>query len=166
MNKKLIIIIFVIIIIIGVFVLSLFKRKDDKVEIKDVIHLYISYSRGYMANSNVIYSFDYNEKDNKYIVSIKPYLKDDDDKLEKEVSKEFSDEIKKILIKYNVSNWNGFKKYADNVLDGDSFSFHVRMVDDEEIEADGYMSWPENYGNVISEFDNLLMGIYSKDKKE
>ena len=38
------------------------------------------------------------------------------------------------------------------------------MKDDKTIEADGYMSWPENYNQVIGEFDELFMNIYNEEK--
>lgn len=162
--KKIYIIIGIVILLIIVLLIFLIKDKKNKVEIKDVTSFHLSYSKGYMMNANIIYEFYYDKKTTKYIVSVKPYLIDENDKVTKEVSKEFADKIKDILIKYDIGKWNGFKKYDKDVLDGDGFSFHVRMMDDETIEADGYMVWPENYRKVVSEFDNLFMKIYNDEK--
>ena len=164
MKKEYIIVICIAVIVLGGAIYFMTKKKEKNVEISDVLHLYISYSKGYMANSSIRYSFDYDEKEDKYVVSIKPYLVDDDDKLEKEVDKDFANKIKDIIVKYNVAKWNGFKKYDQNVLDGDGFSFSVRMKNNQRIEADGYMSWPENYGSVIGAFDDLFMNIYNEEK--
>ena len=165
MKKEYIIVICIVIVfVLGGLIYLFTRKKETNVEINDVLHLYISYSKGYMANSNINYSFDYDEKTDKYTVSIKPYLVNDDDMLKKEVTKEFGDKIKDILIKYDVAKWNGFRKYDKDVLDGDGFSFHVRMKNDSKIEADGYMEWPENYGKVIGSFDLLFMNIYNEEK--
>lgn len=141
------------------------KKKDDlKVEIKDVNIFHLSYSNGYMMNANIIYRFDYDKDTGKYMITVKPYLVAEEDQVVVEAPEGFREKIKDILIKYNVNKWNGFKKVDKNVLDGDSFSLFVRMEDDSEIEASGYMKWPDNYRNVIGEYDSLFIEIYNKEK--
>ena len=162
MDKKYIIIGIFVIVFIGIIIFFLGRKKN--VEIKEVIGFHFSYSKGYMMNANINYEYYYDKETNKYIVSVKPYLIAEEDKVEKEITKEFGDEIKKILVKYDLGKWNGFKKYAKDVLDGDSFSFHVRMKDEQKIEADGYMMWPDNYRLVRDEYDKLFMKIYNDEK--
>ncbi len=164
MKKEYIIIGIFVIVIAAVLFIFLRKKEELKVEINDVISFHFSYSNGYMMNANISYEYYYNKETNKYIVSVKPYLIAEEDKVEKESSKEFGEKIKKILVKYDLGKWNGFKKYAKDVLDGDSFSFHVRMEKEQSIEADGYMMWPENYRLVREEFDKIFMEIYNKEK--
>ena len=165
MKKEYLIIGIVAFVIALVLIYTFTRKKEEKiVEIDDILHLYVSYSNGYMANSSIRYSLDYDEKEDRYTVSIKPYLVDDDDVLKKEVTKEFADKLKEILTKYEVAKWDGFNKSDQNVLDGDSFSFSVRMKNDVNISASGYMMWPKNYGKVIGEFDTLFMNIYNEEK--
>ena len=160
MKKIIVIVIMVVIIWIIVFLLSRKSREDNK--IKDIISFRLSYSNGYMANSSIIYEYYYDKEMNKYMVSVKPHLVADEDKVIVEAPSDFSDKIKNILIKYEVSKWNGFNKSNQNVLDGDDFSLSVRMQDNQNISAHGYMSWPKNYREVISEYDSLFMEIYNQ----
>ncbi len=163
MKKEYIIVGVIVVAIIGLFIF-LRKKEALKVEIKDVISLHFSYTKGYMMNANIDYEFYYDKETSKYMVSVKPHLIAEEDKVIKEAPEGFRDKIKEILIKYDVNKWNGFKKYAKDVLDGDNFYFHVRMEDEQEIEADGYMMWPDNYRLVRDEFDKLFMEIYNKEK--
>ena len=39
------------------------------------------------------------------------------------------DQVREILEKYEVGNWNGFRGRDSLVLDGSSFSFHVSFTD-------------------------------------
>lgn len=166
MKKVYVILIIVIVIVIGVFVFMRIKRKVElKVEIKDVVLLHLSYTKGYMMNANIEYELDYDIENNKYFISVKPYLVSEEDKVISFVDNDFREKLKDILIKYQVDKWNGFKKYDKYVLDGDSFHLYVKMEEDEIIEADGYMKWPENYSSVIHEFDELFMKIYNDNKK-
>ena len=162
--KKEYIIIIGVIIIVSIILFLFIRKKVLKVEIKDVVSFHFSYSNGYMMNANIEYDYYYDRENDKYIVSVKPYLVDEEEKVEKEAPADLGEKIKEILIKYDLGKWNGFKKYAKDVLDGDGFSFHVRMKDDEEIEADGYMSWPDNYRTVRSEYAELFMKIYNEEK--
>lgn len=100
-----------------------------------------------------------------YIAIIKPYGISEEDELKVIVDKDIMDNIEGILRKYHVEEWNGFNKVNKNVLDGDDFSLSVKMVNDEEIYASGYMSWPKNYRNVIDGIDEIFMKIYNDNKK-
>ena len=158
--KKGLICLVIIGIIVGV-VIFVKKKEELKVEIKDVNMFHLSYSKGYMMNANIIYRLDYDTNTKRYIVSVKPYLVPDEQKLVIKAPDGFREKIKEILIKYNVNKWNGFDKTDKDVLDGDSFSLYVKMDEEQKIDASGYMQWPENYKDVISEFDTLFMGLYS-----
>ena len=165
--KYVIIIITVIALMIGGFFLyKKMKEKEiiEKVEIGELTSLYLSYSKGYMMNANIQYDFKYDDKTNKYIVEIKPYLVADEDKLVTEVDEKFQNKLKEILIKYDVAKWDGFSKSDQNVLDGDSFSFGAWFKDKTSIHASGYMMWPDNYSNVRGELDSLFMEIYTNEK--
>ena len=165
MKKEYIIIGIIVIIVIGLLIfLHGLRRKEKSVEIKDIVSFRFTYSNGYMANANIIYEYYYDKDESKYMVSVKPHLVADEEKVVKEAPNEFQTRLKNIIIKYELGKWNGFKKYDQNVLDGDDFSFHVRMKDDNLIDADGYMMWPDNYKTVRDEFDKLFMKIYNDEK--
>jgi hypothetical protein len=115
-------------------------------------------------NANIKYDFKYDDKTNKYMVEIKPYLVADEDKLVTEVDEKFKDKLKEILIKYDVAKWDGFSKSDKNVLDGDDFSFGAWFKDKTSIHASGYMMWPSNYSNVRGELDSIFMEIYTNEK--
>lgn len=123
-------------------------------EISDITHFYFTYSKGYAMNSYITYQID--KTNNKYIVKIKPYGKSEDEKIEKEISKEDVVKLENMLNKYNVYKWDGFHKTDKNVLDGDSFSCTINTESDVRVSASGYMMWPENYRNVVSELDTFF----------
>ena len=158
MNKKILILIpIVIIIIVIIFIL----KRNDKVMIKDTTRFRLFFTNGYMMNADTEY--EYELKDDKYIMTIKPYLVSQEEAISFEVDKSVVEEIETILNKYDVYKWDGFSKSDKNVLDGDSFSFSVRMKE-EAISASGYMKWPKNYGNVKEEVSTVFERELLKNK--
>ena len=119
------------------------------------------YTSGYMMNADTEY--EYELKDGKYIMTVKPYLVDRDDAVSFEVDKSVIEEIEEVLNKYEVYKWDGFHKNDPNVLDGDSFSFNVRS-EEYDIEASGYMKWPDNYGYVVGGVEEIFKREYEKNK--
>lgn len=153
------------VIIIGVVLLMIFRKKDISIEeIDDIEYFSMFYTKGYMINSDIRYMVEYSEEEKKYFVYIKPYGISEEDSLKILEPDGFRNKIKEILIKYEVGKWNGFNKSDHGVLDGDSFSLYVRFPNDKEIDASGYMKWPENYRNVRDEIDTLFMEIYNNEK--
>lgn len=163
MKPKYIIIISAIIIlllIISVLIVLLLPRIKDK-KIENINHFRFTYTTGYHMNASVEYEIDLvNEK---YIVKVKPTDLPEEDKKEYELSKDQIKEIENKLNEYHVSRWNGFNKSNKYVLDGDSFSFNIRMNNDETIEASGYMMWPTNYREVKNYLDNTLGSLYKTE---
>ena len=165
--KKEFIILIVFIIVVGLLLFFLLKNKGevhDDMKINDIEYFSMNYTKGYMINSDIRYKVEYDKENNEYYVYVKPYGKEEEIKV---ISPDgFRDKIKDILIKYHVEKWNGFKKYAKDVLDGDSFSFYVKMKDGNKIEANGYMMWPDNYRDVVREIDSLFMDVYNNKKND
>ena len=159
-NKYLLISIIVILIIISLVIVFKALNPKKKVTISNIKHFSFFYSSGYSINARTRYELDYNN--NKYIAKILPNEVPDENIKEVEVPKEVVKEIESILEKYNISKWNGFNKTDKNVLDGNSFSLYITTEDDKQIEASGYMKWPDNYGLVKKELDNIFMEIYNK----
>lgn len=158
MKKAFIIIGIAIVVIITMIVLCIiFSNKNVKVS--EITHLIFSYTKGYMINSNIIYTLEY--RDNKYIATVKPYGIPNEEAREITVKEETVKEIEDILNKYEVGLWDGFNKSDKYVLDGDSFSFSASFKDGKSISAHGYMSWPKNYYDVRNELDELFMNLYN-----
>lgn len=152
MKKALIFLLVIILLLIGgLIILFSIKRKVD---IVNITKLHLSYSTSTMMYGNVIYEIEL--KDNKYNLHIKPNMVPDEEAIDTEISKDDMLKIEEILNKYKVYKWNGFQKSDKYVLDGNSFSFWVYFDEDKDIHASGYMIYPDNYGNVESELENIF----------
>ena len=162
MKKIVIILLFVIFISI----LFLIKLKGGKkmVEISEIKSFHFGYSVNMMMNGNV--SYDVKLLDDKYIATIKPYMIDNDDALEIELSDSQVETLRNILIDNKVNKWDGFDKADKNVLDGNSFSLFIHFVNKDSISAKGYMNWPENYGKVSGCFDEFFNEIYKTNRND
>ena len=157
--------IIIVIIVIGVccyLILNKNRIRNYNLDGSNIKSFYISYSNGYMMNAYTRYQLAL--ESDKYIAKIKPYGVAEEDILEIEVEKELMENISEVLKKYEVNKWNGFNKTDKGVLDGDSFSFSVTLINDQSIEASGYMRWPEHYRDVVNEISPLFMSIYNKEK--
>ena len=159
--KKIAIVIIITTIIIIIIMTQLKKIKITKENIK---YMHFSYSTGTMIDSNV--SYELKEQNGKYIATIKPNNKSQEEKKEKEINEETLNKIVEILNKYNISTWNNFHKSNKNILDGNSFSFRLTTKDNKEIQASGYMKYPKNYGKVSKELDTIFEKIYKEEKIE
>lgn len=163
MKKSLIIgiiigVLLLIVIALVIVLLLLPKLKEKKIE--NITHLRFSYSTGYHKNAYAFYEIDL--KDNKYILKVKPSDISEEDTKEIELTKEKVKEIENKLNEYHVSRWNGFSKSDKNVLDGDSFSMSIKSSD-QDISANGYMMWPNNYREVRNYLDTELGSLYKEE---
>lgn len=135
---------------------DLYKVKEFNVD--EFKSMTFSYSNGGdVANSQEIYEVE--KRDDKYIATIKEKFKTEDEKKEIEVDKNTLYNIFRIIDTYNVSSWDGFSEHDSNVLDGESFYFSL-YVGNDKVSASGYMSWPDNYGKVQTEFTELFHSLY------
>ena len=124
--------------------------------IYQINNLDYSYSNGYGINQDVSYKINC---DDDCILTIKEYEKTEEDAIKVKLSDKNMDTFVNMLNKYHVASWDGFSKSDKNVLDGDSFSFHLRFNDDERLSASGYMMYPENYNNFQKDFENYIESI-------
>ena len=67
--------------------------------------------------------------------------------------------LEELLRQYDVGSWNGFDKNNKAVLDGRSFSLSVKMAEEQEISARGYMKWPKNYSEVAGALKALMQEL-------
>lgn len=159
-------IVIIAIIILAIVLLS--NKKDGnkpskEIEIKNIDSLEFSYSIGYAMNAYYRYELVCS---NKCRIKIKPNGFPEEEAMEYDVSDELMKKLVDMLNKYEVSKWDGFDRTAKDVLDGDSFSFTIRMKDETNIHASGYMMWPDNYRMVQEEFKNIFSELTKNDFKK
>lgn len=151
----------ILLIVGGVSVLSLSVKNSNNVvnvsNISEIKSFYFTYTKGYAKDAYIIYRID--KRDGKYSAEIKPYGKSEEETKKVEISNESVKKLEDILNKYKVYSWNGFHKTNKNVLDGDSFSCSISTGNGDSISASGYMNWPDNYRNVVSELDEFFDGL-------
>ena len=121
--------------------------------IYQINELEYSYTSGYGMYQDVRYTIDC---ENKCILKIKEYEKSENDIKTIKLSDKDMDKFEDILNKHHILSWKGFSKSDRNVLDGDSFSFHLRYNDDEKLSASGYMIYPNHYNSFQKEFENYV----------
>ena len=128
-------------------------------KIKEIKNLHYSSFGGSRVYSGEIYELTCDDE-----CTIK--IKLDGEPYEKAKTYSFSDEQVEELIdlfnEYEVWRWNGFNEHDSDVMDGSSFYFTLNIQDGKEIEASGYMMYPENYGEVIEE----MLRIIDEGKEE
>ncbi|MBR7069767.1 MAG: hypothetical protein IKI30_04905 [Oxalobacter sp.] len=122
------------------------------------------YTSGSMAYSNCSYSL--RSVKGKYIAKVRPVGVPDEKAVEAEVDETVMREIEAVFKKYEVGQWDGFKKYNRNVMDGRSFSLSLMMKNGDSLDASGYMEWPKNFSSVRQELDAIFMKIYRAHRPE
>ena len=143
------------------FIIIPFYKEESKEDVAVINELSYRYTSGYEINSDVSYDIIC---DKKCRVSIKPYGKSKEEAITKTLSTSQVDELRSILVKYNIVSWDGFKKTDKDVLDGDSFSFYLKYNNDETVSASGYMMWPSHYRDFQKEFEGLFNENYNKER--
>jgi hypothetical protein len=150
-------------LVIGILLIGNKKentKDEEKIEeikqINSINSFTFNYTNGYAINSDIRYSVNCKEN---CVAKIK--LKDvsDEDTQIIDVDDDFISELVSILNKYDVIKWDGFDKFANDVLDGDSFSLSIITKDDIKVHATGYMEWPDNYRIVKLELDDLFQKL-------
>jgi hypothetical protein len=152
----------VLLIIVILTLLVSCKSKNDYVDISEIKYFRFAQTNGFYPLGDMVYEINY--QDGKYISSIKPSNIEREDALIIEVSDEVIDKMKNIMKKYHIEKWNGFKEYDENVLDGSDFDLHVKFMNNTEIDAEGYMMWPNNYNGFRDEISIMFDEIYESNK--
>lgn len=161
MKRKILIIIILVILIaaaVGVYWIS---SRPKSIKIQNMKWFNFCYSVSWMANGNVDYTLE--AKDGKYTASIKPDGIAPEDAEYFQVDESFVQKLEKLLNDNEVGKWNGFSKSDKNVLDGNTFSLSINMMDGTYIHASGYMRWPKNYSAVKEGIEALFSELSSSD---
>lgn len=127
--------------------------------IYQINNLEYSYTSGYGMNEDVSFKINC---DNDCKLIIKEYGKDEDDTITIKLKDKDMDKFEDMLNKYHILSWKGFNKSDKNVLDGNSFSFHLRYNDDEKLSASGYMMYPSKYKEFKSNFEDYVTSVRNR----
>lgn len=161
MSKKgiyLIILTMFVIVFIG-YMFVFIKNRRIVLTKDNIKYINFLYTTGNAMYSSVNYKIEY--KDYKYIATIKPSGKSEEEAKQIEIDENTLEKIVEVLNKYNVYTWNNFHKNNKSVLDGTSFSFNLETKEDKTIDASGYMRWPNNYKNVRDELNTIFNSLYN-----
>ena len=133
-------------------------------EIRGVRHLRFSYSCGMGITDQVYYTLDKTEEG--YTAMVKPQGVDPSEPLNVPVDESFVGQVEQLLRENHVEKWYGFNKRARNIMDGIGFTFSLKLNDGSEVEAVGYMRWPDRYGNVEGGLNSLFLGLWEASGRE
>lgn len=151
-NDMIIVVVASLLILIGFFIYNGIGKKPE-MKIENIKSLEYVYTNGYFMHSDIRYNIDCEDT---CILKIKELGKSMEETKEYPISREVVNQIEGLLNFYQVSQWDGFNKRDDRVLDGDSFHFSVTTEDGKSIYASGYMMYPKNYGVVTNELERIL----------
>ena len=116
-----------------------------------------SFSRSYGLGGAVGYTITLKDgKKSSLKYEYYGYDSNEDNNFEKDIDAKYLDELADIIKEKKVVKWDGFDESKDGVLDGSGFSLKVKYDDGKEINAYGYMKYPDNYQEVMESFDKVL----------
>ena len=75
--------------------------------------------------------------------------------INRDITESDMEKLNNIIKDNNIDSWDGFDESDDNVLDGYGFKLIVKYKNGDDIEAEGYMQYPDNYkkgDNALEEF--------------
>ena len=121
--------------------------------IEDVTYFYFSVSGGMDPDSNIDYKLS-----NDTIIYKKGYYANEK---RVPVTKEFKEELLKIINEEKIAGWDGFNKVDKYVLDGSGFSLEIKYSDKDYIRANGYVNYPDNYRS----FSNRIYKLFEQYTK-
>ena len=160
MKKSVIVIIIIVLLIlllIGVVGFMILRQKKKDEPIQSIHHMYFHYSTSTAYLANVTY--DVEIEDEKYYATIKLSGQKEEDAKKVELSEKDLKELMDILNKHHIGRWDEFKKSNKYVLDGNDFSFGLRTLDDREVYASGYESYPAGYKDVKEDLDHYFQSL-------
>lgn len=142
MKKKSLVLILaiVLILVLVIAVIVIISQKGSKEENIRQIESF-EYNYGSMSGAREYKIYTENEK--TYIIAKGQNGIDLD--INKEIEKNILNDISKIVEENNINKWNGFKEIEGGLLEGNSFELKIKYVDGGEINARGYMKYPNNY---------------------
>lgn len=115
-----------------------------------------SFSHGGMS-MDTIYTYSVEKGDDG--VRLYAYMYAGNETFETDVPDSVLDDLGKIVGKYNIVKWNGFKGSNKYVLDGDSFAISLTLADGKQISASGNNRFPKGYYSASSEINEFFSNL-------
>ena len=97
---------------------------------------------------------------------MKPQGIDPEQPLSVAVDEIFVQEVEELLRANRVEKWYNYNKRSRSIMDGIGFTLYITMENGKEVDAVGYMRWPEHYGAVEGGLDSLFMGLWEASGRE
>ena len=72
------------------------------------------------------------------------------------IDTDFADSLMQIFDEYDLSQWDGFDKSNQYVLDGEGFWLEIRLTDGTTVSARGENAFPRNYYQVMDRMQEIL----------
>lgn len=116
---------------------------------------YFEYDEGSYSGGYYIYSISRLPNKDKVIFKAEGMNGVDLD-IEEERDSDILDKIEHIIEDYDLYLWNGFHEFDKGVYDGYGFGLYAKY-ENYSIDADGYMIFPDDFGNISGEIFNLLL---------
>lgn len=116
---------------------------------------YFSYSySGSIGGNNYIYTVS--EEDGKVTFEYSSMEYTDDESYVVEIDRSVLDDLNQLYLDQRIAEWNGYTKYAPNVLDGDGFSLMMEFEDGDRFFASGSNAYPDRYFDFCSKMMEIL----------
>lgn len=143
-----------IVLLLSIF---LFTSCGKKEPVKYKVHLTgFTYSYGNYTKEYCDYSII---SDNKTVTYRAHGKKEYSINIDKEIDYSYMDKLDNLIKENNITDWDGFDKYAKDIEDGNSFSIQIGYDNGDNYYANGYMIFPDNYNEVhekiIEFFDSI-----------
>ena len=83
-----------------------------------------------------------------------------------EVDQTWAETLDVILLRYEVTQWDGFSESDRYLLDGTHFSFDCTFSDGTSVTANGYGSFPRGYYEASAEIEKLFESVLPEDMRD
>ena len=138
--------------------------KTKPKEIRGILRLRFTYSCGMRSTDQVVYTLE--KTGDGYTATVKPQGVDPSDPLSVPVDGSFVAQVEELLQNNHVEKWYNYNKRSRNIMDGIGFTCYLKMEGDKEVDAVGYMNWPEGYSKVEGGLNTLFMGLWEASGRD
>ena len=127
----------------------------------ELVYLSFSESSSYFKR---VQGYDFHAEDGVYTAYF--WMAHEDEPYAVPVDAAWVDQLIDIVQANNVILWDGFSESNSMLLDGTHFSITLKFSDGTTVNANGYGSFPEDYGNVSRAIDALFLQLLPEDMRD
>ncbi len=138
--------------------------KTKPKEIRGILRLRFTYSTGMRITDQVVYTLE--KTGEGYTATVKPQGVDPQEPLSVPVDESFVAQVEELLRNNRVEKWYNYNKRSRSIMDGIGFTLYIKMEGDKEVDAVGYMNWPEGYSKVEGGLNTLYLGLWEASGRE